>query len=116
MRRSVKQDLFDACDALEHLVELLPKLNLIERVDIAARLRGAVKTAEKIDSMVKEDIKASLNHKPGSLSGETFKAMLALIQVTRLDQQRLKVDHPKIFNQCQVTQTQERVTFEVRGG
>ncbi len=115
MRKSVKQDLFDACDALEHLVGLLPKMTQPERIDVIARLRGAAKTIETIDKMVKTEIKDQLKHQEGTLPGEIFKAMLTLIIVNRLDQQKLKVEYPTVYAKCLNKGTDERVTFEPRG-
>jgi predicted phage-related endonuclease len=115
MRRSVKQDLFDACDALDHLIEILPKMNMAEQVDVVARLRGASKTIEKLDVAVKRDIKDHLKGKEGTVPGEIFKAVLQLVVTTRLDQQKLKADYPEVFTKCQKTSKEGRITFEPRG-
>jgi hypothetical protein len=114
MNTAVAIDLADLKDALESLAKRLPKLSLKEKVDIAARLKAVEKTTKLIDETVKDEIKAKLSNKDGIIPGDIFKAILAFHDETRLDQQMLEVEYPKVFAKCRKTKPVGRVTFEVR--
>jgi len=114
MNTATAIDLADIQDAIESLHKNLGKLPLKAKVDVAARLRAVVKTATAMDEMVKAEIKASLKDKPGFVAGEIFKAALALIPTTRLNQKALELDYPKIYAKYLETKDQARITFEVR--
>lgn len=114
MLKSVKIDLEDLCDAMEHLKAQLPRMTLSECVDVAAKLGAASKTAEAIDDFIKGEIKKKLKHKAGEIKGETFKAILSIVPTTRLDQKALKAGAPNTYEQyCKIT-PQERINFEAR--
>jgi hypothetical protein len=114
MMKRIGQDLESLCDALEHLKAELPRLTLSESVDVGARLRAAIKTSQEIDDIVKSEIKSKLRHKRGEIKGETFKAVLSLFPVDRLDQKALKELEPDTYERYVRTSTQERITFEAR--
>lgn len=114
MNEATKMDLEDLQVLLEQLHKRLPKMPLATRVDVAARLRALSKTAEVIDKDVKEEIKAKLNSKPGTVPGELFKANLAYVPTTRLNQQKFKAEYPKIYDRFLETTGVARVTFEVK--
>ncbi len=114
MNTATKIDLEDLQSVMEALQKRLGKLDLTTKVDVAARLRAAAKTIEAIDTAIKEDIKGRLHGKTGTVLGEVFKASVAMIQCTRLDQKALKEDEPAIYEQYQKTGEQARVTFEAR--
>jgi uncharacterized protein YjgD (DUF1641 family) len=114
MNKAVRIDLADAADAIEHLLELLPKMSLQDKIDTCARLRGATKVIDQIDKAVKDEIKAMLNEQDGSLLGRLYKAVLKYSEITRLNQATLKVERPKIYEQYCDTTMQARVTFEPR--
>jgi len=114
MNKAVRIDLADAADAIEHLLELLPKMSPQDKVDTCARLRGAAKSIDAIDKAVKDEIKASLGNKDGTLLGRLYKAILKYHTVTRLNQATLKLERPKIFEQYCDAKEEARVTFEPR--
>ena len=114
MNKAVRIDLADAADAIEHLVELLPAMNIKDKVDVCARLRGAAKSIDTIDKAIKDEIKKDLGNKDGTLLGSLFKAILKYNKVTRLNQATLKLERPKIFEQYTETKDEARVTFEPR--
>ena len=114
MRTQTETDLNDACDAIEHVLKRLPKLTLEERIDVGARIRGAAKNIETMDKLIKDEIKATLKNKPGTLKGETWKASLSLVSTERLDQKMVKENHPDVYAACLGVSDVSRVTFEPR--
>lgn len=114
MNTATKIDLEDLQSVMEALQKRYAKLDLKTKVDVAARLRAAVKTAEVIEAAVKDDIRAQLKGKPGSVSGEIFKANMAMIQCTRLNQSLLKEEWPDLYKQYEDTKEHQRITFEPR--
>ena len=119
MNKAVRIDLADAADAIEHLLELLPKMTQQDKIDTCARLRGAAKTIDAIDKAVKDEIKATLadafgDEKGGTLLGRLYKAVLKYNNVTRLNQATFKLERPKIFEQYCDTKLEARITFEPR--
>ena len=114
MNKEVRLDLADAADAVEHLLELVPKMTLQDKIDTCARLRGAAKIIDQIDKLVKDEIKAKLHEQDGSLLGRLYKAILKYNDVTRLNQATLKVERPKIYEQYCDTKSEARITFEPR--
>jgi predicted phage-related endonuclease len=114
MNEATKMDLEDLQGLLEALQKRLPKLPMASKVDVAARLRALSKTAETIDKDVKEEIKAKLNGKPGTVPGELFKATLSYVPTTRLNQQTFKAEYPKIYERFLETTGVQRVTYEIK--
>lgn len=114
MNNTTRTDLADIVAAMESLAEQIDNLPLKAKIDVAARLRPVEKAVKKIDEAVKDEIKKSLKHKAGVLTGELFKAVLSLIPTERLNQQKLQVEQPRVYAKYLETNDQERVTFEVR--
>lgn len=114
MKKGIGIDLADTSDAIESLAASFDKMTLVEMVDVAARLRGVRKASEALDKKIKDAIKDKLKHKAGSLNGEIFKAVLKIVPVMRLDQQRLKAEKPAIYDNYSRLDDDERVTFEPR--
>jgi predicted phage-related endonuclease len=114
MNKAVRLDLAEAASAIEHLVETLPSMALKDKVDACARLRGAAKSIEAFDKAVKDEIKAELGQHDGTVAGNVFKAVLAYVKSKRLDQQALKAERPKIYEQYCTERSDARITFEPR--
>ena|SRR5215475_6472343 len=114
MNKAVKLDLEDAAGAIEHLVAILPKMSLKDKIDACARLRGAAKSLETFDKAVKDEIKMQLQNAQGELFGGLFKAVLKKVQVTRLNQGKLKDERPNLFATYCETKDEARITFEAR--
>ena len=114
MQKLVKTSLLEASDALEHLVKALPKMTREEQIDTAARLKAVAKHCEFIDDEVKKVIKNVRKGKEGHVLGELFKAHLAIVPTTRLDQKALKVEETEIYNKYLREDDQIRITFETR--
>jgi hypothetical protein len=114
MNTATKLDLEDLQSVMEALKKRLPNMDLKTKVDVAARLKAATKTANEIDESVKDEIKKQRKGKPGAVLGEIFKANLTLVPTTRLDQKAFKEDEPELFAHYQKTEDQARVTFEPR--
>jgi len=114
MNKAVKLDLEDAAGAIEHLVKILPQMSIKDKIDACARLRGAAKSLDAFDKAVKDEIKKELQNAQGELFGSIFKAVLKNIQVTRLNQNRLKDERPNLFATYCETKDEARITFEAR--
>lgn len=114
MKTITKTDLEDLTLILEELVKRLPDMKREERIDVCARVRTAGKHIEKILDAVKEEVKASRKGKEGYVNGETWRAKLTLVPVTRLDQKALKEGNPKVYDQYKRDDEDQRVTFEPR--
>ena len=114
MNDAVKTDLADILDAMESLQKQLSKMPQAVKVDVAARLRAVSKTADLIDTMIKEELKTALKGKPGVVVGEMFRASVAYVATTRLNQKKLEVEQPKIYAKYLESKDQARVTFDVR--
>lgn len=114
MKKQVELDLQDAAAILESLKAGVAGLSRQERIDLAARVCGIAKSAVEIADSIKSDIKVWRRGRKGYVVGEIFKAFLNVFPVQRLDQQKLKVDYPRIYNACLVSEDQQRVTFEPR--
>jgi hypothetical protein len=114
MNDAVKTDLADLQDAMESLQKQFFRMPQAVKVDVAARLRALVKTADLIDAMAKEDMKTALKGKPGVVVGEMFRANVAYVPTTRLNQKKLEAENPKVYAKYLETKDQARVTFEVR--
>ena len=114
MNDAVKTDLADLQDAVESLQKQLHKMPQAVKVDVAARLRSLAKTVEAIDASIKEQLKAVLKDKPGTIVGEMFKAEVAYVATTRLNQKKLEAENPKVYAKYLETKDQARVTFTVR--
>lgn len=85
-----------------------------DRIDLAAKLKPVAKACKVIDDCVKDAIKKKLRNKAGTRLGKTFKAVLSLIPVTRLDQTALKEEMPQVHALYSKTNNEERITFELR--
>ena len=114
MKKSFEVDLADLVDILEGFTKKLDKIPRDDLIDLAARLKPVVKHINVIDEFAKDYTKAYLKHKEGSLGGGLFKAVLKLVETTRLDQKGLKEGDPAIHAKYNKKVTDERVSFEVR--
>jgi hypothetical protein len=114
MKTITKTDLEDLTLILEDLVKRLPDMKREERIDVCARVRTAGKHIKTIDETVKDEIKASRKGKEGYVNGETWRAKLTLVPVTRLDQKALKEGNPKVYDQYKRDDEDQRITFEPR--
>ncbi len=114
MKKSIKEALEDASAVMEEIKGKLGAMTLQEKVDVAARLKAVTKTAEAVDKAVKDEIKAKLKDKEGTVLGEVFKAVLKLVPTDRLNQKKLKENEPAIVEEYTETEDQQRITFEVR--
>lgn len=114
MNRAVKIDLADACDALESLTARYDKMALTDKVDMGAKLRALLKSAEKLDKLVKADIEEARKGKEGTTLGEIFKAVLKFVPVTRLDSKLLKEKDIKTWAKYSRDDTDHRITYEPR--
>jgi predicted phage-related endonuclease len=113
-KSQVQIDLADLTSAVESLQMMLGGMTQATKVDVAARLRSLSKTAELIDAMIKEELKTALKGKPGVVVGELFKANIAYVPTTRLNQKKLELEQPKIYAKYLESKDQARVTFDVR--
>lgn len=114
MKTMTKTDLEDLALIMEEMVKRLPNMKREERIDVAARLRAVGKHIDKIDEIVKTEVKAARHGKEGYVMGETWKAKLSLVPVNRLDQKALKEGNPKVYDQYVKAGEDQRVTFEAR--
>lgn len=107
-------NLEDLTEIMEYLVKELPTFSFRQRIDVAARLRTVAKHVKSMDELIKEEIKINLKNRPGSAIGEMFTANVTYNPVTRLDQEWLKQDKPKIHADFCVTKNESHVCFEPR--
>lgn len=114
MNKATEIDLADAMDAIENLGKRFPAMSLQDQIDIAARLKGVAKTCKTIDDAVKDEIKAKRKGKEGYVIGVLFKAWMALIPTTRINQEKLELEYPKAYAACLETKPVTRISFEVR--
>lgn len=114
MKKSIKEALEDASTVMEEILGKLPNMTLQEKVDVAARLKAVSKNAEKVDELVKKDIKSKLRDKAGTVLGETFKAVLALVPTSKFDQKAFKEAEPDTYDSYVKEDDQPRITFEPR--
>ncbi len=114
MLKSVKLDLNDASDAIEHLLTELPKLDLDDKVDIGARINAVMKNCKKLDDAIKDDIKKKLKGKAGTVLGDTFKAVLKLVPCSRFQQAAFKEAEPEKYKEFCRDDVDQRVTYETR--
>jgi len=114
MNKQVRIDLADAADAIEALLQHLPKMTMQDKIDTCARLRGAAKCIEQIDKHVKDEIKRELKQTDGSLLGRLYKAVLKYNAVNRFNQAKFKEERPKLFAYYVEGNNEPRITFEPR--
>ena len=114
MKTATKIDLTDVQDCMEALAKRWPKMTFAEQIDVVARLKATIKHCEAMEKAVKEQVKAKLGDQAGEVPGELFKATMRLDPVTRLDQQQLKVEYPKVHAACNKDAFNKVVTFVVR--
>jgi len=114
MNKNVKLDLADLQFSMEDLAANLPNLTMKHKVDVAARLRAVAKACDAIDKAIKDEIKTIRNGEPGTVVGDMFKANLTIVPTTRLDQQKLQVDFPRVYAKCLVKTDVVRISFEPR--
>ena len=114
MKTITKTDLEDLTLLLEDLVKRLPDMKREERIDVAARVRGAAKHLKSIDEVVKDEIKKVRKGKEGYVMGESWKAKLTIVPTKRLDQGALKAGDPEVYEQYTKEAEDQRVTFEGR--
>lgn len=115
MLKGVKADLEELCAAVDHIEATLPRMILAEKVDLAARLSSTRKTLEELDVLIKDEIKKKLKHAEGTVSGESFQAVLTPIPVTRLDSKALKEHEPGTWEAYAKRTIDERINFKPRG-
>lgn len=114
MKKAQLTDLDTLTAILEDFVNEIENMAEEDKIDLAAKLKSAVKACKVIDDCVKEAIKKKLRNKAGERLGKTFKAVLQLVRVTRLDQTALKEDLPNVHAEYSKTSNEERITFELR--
>lgn len=114
MKTATLMDLEDVQLAIENLKDRLPKMKLTELIDVAARLKAVAKNCEVIDDNCKDQVKKQLKGKAGEVPGETFKAVLRIDTVSRLDQKAFKEGHPKIAEAYTSDCDQKVITFAAR--
>lgn len=114
MNKATEVDLTDAMDAIESLGKRFSKMSLENQIDIAARLKGVAKTCKAIDEATKDAVKSQRKGKAGYVFGVLFKCYLNLVPVTRLDQEKLELEYPDAYANCQKKSVDKRVTYEVR--
>jgi len=114
MITSVKNDLSDASESLEHLLKKYADLTIAEKVDVGARVNAIKKNADKLVELVKDDVKAKRKGKEGAVNGEIFKSALTLVPTTRLDQKLLKEERPEVHAEYNREVVDTRITFEPR--
>jgi hypothetical protein len=114
VNKTLEDDLIVSSDALEHLKKRLPDMSMIDKVDIAARLRAVVKSAGEIDKAIKDDIKKKLKGKNGTVLGDVFKALLTVVSSQRFDVTAFKAAEPDLYQAYLNNQEAERITFEPR--
>lgn len=116
MKKSIENDLTDLVIILETISGKLSNgtYSLPETIDIAARLKPIAKHCEVFDKHCKDLIKAKRKGKEGAVMGELFKAVLTLVDTTRLDQRALKENEPEIHAEYNKDVTDEKVTYELR--
>lgn len=114
MKRNIRENVDAVYDGLEWLLNTQVKFTKEETVDVCARLRSALKLAEKLDEACKDHIKALRKGKPGDVVGEAFTATLALAPSERLDQKLLKAEKPEIVAEYTKESESERITFSAR--
>lgn len=114
MQRVVENDIGAVVKALEHLTNTLIKLTLTEKVDICAHARAIEKAAKVIDDAIKAEIKLKLKGRDGTVNGELFRAVRVSGPVTRLNQQKLEVEHPRIYASCLNTTNETKTLFQLR--
>ncbi len=110
----VKLNLDVAVKALESVMDNYLKLTLQQRIDLGARARAIKARAEAIDHWVKDDINKKLNAKDGAVRGVMFSAERTTHQVTRVDQQYLEMNHPRVYRKCLKTTNEARIIFQAR--
>lgn len=114
MKKSQLGDLDTLTAIMEDFVNEVESMEEPDKIDLAAKLKPVAKACKVIDDCVKEAVKKKLRNKAGERLGKAFKAVLHLIPVTRLNQTALKEGMPRIHAEYSETNTEERVTFELR--
>ncbi len=103
-----------AVKAMEHVMDNYTKLTLQQKIDLGARVRSLRARAEAVDSWIRDDINKKLHNKDGVVRGVAFSAERATHPVTRVDQQYLEVNHPRVYNKCLKTTNEARILFQAR--
>lgn len=114
MKPTLKKDLKLLSEILEDLVSGWANLSLSDQIDVAARLKPIHKNADKLLENNKELIKKKRNGKPGAVLGEEWKAVMSLVDTTRLNQKLLKEEQPKVHAKYNEAVTDQRITYELR--
>lgn len=99
---------------LDWLEAAMQRLTLQQKIDLGARIRAIKARAEAIDEMVKADINKKLHGKDGVVRGILFSALRASHAVTRVDQQYLEINHPRVYRKCLKTTNEARILFQAR--
>lgn len=87
---------------------------LREAIDLGARMRTLIKTAEAFDKAIKEEIKQELGNAPGTLNGEVVKAVVTEIKSNRFDLERFRLEEPAMAEEYTSVQSSLRVNYEVK--
>ena len=114
MKPTMNNALFEVSDNMDYFVKNLPGLEEADLIDLAARLKPIAKACKAIDEQVKEMVKKKLKHSDGERFGVMFKAVLKLIDTTRFQTSLFKEEQPVMYGKYAKTDTDERVSFEIR--
>ncbi len=112
MLKTIQADCETIKEAVEHIQDMLGRMKLPQKVDVAAQLRPILHKIEAIDTSIKDEIKKERKHSAGVVLGELFKAHLAYIPTTILNQQLLLKKDPKVYAKYLETNDVGRITFE----
>lgn len=114
MKKALEIDVSDLQQIMEGFVSKLESMPEKDLIDLAARLKPVAKSCEAVDKHVKALVKTKMKGREGAINGGLFKAVLKLVETSRLDQAALKADDPELFDSYCKKAVDERITFEVR--
>lgn len=114
MKPAMKKDLKLLSEILEDIVSGLADFNQKDLIDITARLKPIHKAANTVLEHTKDFVKKKRDGVPGAVLGEEFKAVLAHVDTTRLNQRLLKEESPKVHAKYNEAVTDDRITYELR--
>lgn len=114
MNKQMKIDLEDLPVIVDDIIKGFDKLNEKEQVDASARLNAIRLKCEKHCDAVKETFKQKFKGKDGVVVGVMFEAHVTVNNVTRLDQQYLKINHEDAYNDSLKSAKERRVDYKPR--